>query len=96
MHLDLLYLGSALTEKRSLLYVDVLSLSIPGSPCDTIQICKSFGLNTPSYKKTILESKQPVPGIDFFFRFSPRLSENYYSRAKFIANKLGSGIVILA
>ena len=35
--------------------------------------------NTPSYKKTILESKQPVSGIDFFFRFSPRLSKNDYS-----------------
>ena len=41
--------------------------------------------NTPSYKKTILKSKQPVSGIDFFFRFSPRLSENDYSRVKFIA-----------
>ena len=40
---------------------------------------------TPSYKKTILELKQPVSGIDFFFRFSPRLSENDYSRVKFIA-----------
>ena len=40
---------------------------------------------TPSYKKTIPESKQPVSGIDFFFRFSPRLSENDYSRVKFIA-----------
>ena len=41
--------------------------------------------STPSYKKTILESKQPVSGIDFFFRFSPRLSENDYSWVKFIA-----------
>ena len=39
---------------------------------------------TPSYKKTILGSKQPISGIDFFFRFSPRLSENDYSWVKFI------------
>ena len=40
---------------------------------------------TPSYKKTILGSKQPVSAVDFFFGFSPRLSENDYSRVKFIA-----------
>ena len=44
-----------------------------------------LGVSTPRYKKTILESKQPVSGIDFFFRFSPRLSKNYYSQVKFIA-----------
>ena len=42
-------------------------------------------LRTPSYKKTILEPKQPVSGINFVFRFSPRLSENDYSQVKFIA-----------
>ena len=42
-------------------------------------------LFTPSYKKTILEPKQPVSGINFVFRFSPRLSENDYSQVKFIA-----------
>ena len=41
--------------------------------------------HTPSYKKTILESKQPVSGINLFFRFSPRLSKNDYSQIKFIA-----------
>ena len=40
---------------------------------------------TPIYKKTILGAEQRVSGIDFFFRFSPRLSENDYSRVKFIA-----------
>ena len=39
----------------------------------------------PSYKKTILGSTQPVSGINLFFRFSPRLSENEYSRVKSIA-----------
>ena len=51
---------------------------------NTVLIILSYPF-TPSYKKTILESKQPVSGIDFFFRFSPRLSENDYSRVKFIA-----------
>ena len=40
---------------------------------------------TPSYKKTILEPKQPFSGINFVFRFSPRLSEIDYSQVKFIA-----------
>ena len=40
---------------------------------------------TPSYKKTILGSKQPVSGIKFFCRFSLRLSENNRSRIMFIA-----------
>ena len=42
-------------------------------------------LFTPSYKKTILEPKQPVSGINFVIRFSPRLSKSDYSRVKFIA-----------
>ena len=40
---------------------------------------------TPSYEKTVLGPKQPVSGIKFSCRFSPRLSENNYSRVMFIA-----------
>ena len=40
---------------------------------------------TPSYKKTILGSKQPISGIKFFCRFSLRLSENNRSQVMFIA-----------
>ena len=62
-------------RKLNILIISVCSI-FHHSPCIT---------DTPSYKKTILESKQPVSGINSFFPFSPRISENYYSWVKFIA-----------
>ena len=35
---------------------------------------------TPSYKQLIAGSERPFLGTYFFFRFSPRLSENHHSR----------------
>ena len=56
-----------------------------GEEEDKVKKYLSWTENTPSYKKTILGSKQSVSGIDLFCRFSPRLSENDYSWVKFIA-----------
>ena len=44
---------------------------------------------TPCYKKSILGSKWTISGINFFYRFLLRLSENNHSRVMFIA-KFGS------
>ena len=49
-----------------------------------------YFVTTPSYKKTILGSKQPVSGINFVFRFSPRLSKVYKTRPDTCNNTLCS------
>ena len=41
--------------------------------------------DTPCYKKSILGSKWTISGINFFFRFLLRLSENNHSRVMFMA-----------
>ena len=54
---------------------------------------------TPCYKKSILGSKWTISGINFFFRFLLRLSENNHSRvifmAKFVWARSDFGQVIL-
>ena len=77
-----------LEYQRQLLKYERRFLNISFDQCEKLKISVEVGTHaanqdplsfTPSYKQLIPGSERPFLGTFFFFRFSPRLSENHHS-----------------